>query len=142
MMARLMKTKAVRAFRPLFLILLVSLGSGCTPIVWRGDLHRALDLAAREDRMVVVWYWKPADATCDQMERTVFRSEEVVKEMEGTIPVRLHATFSKRWARDNEITEVPSFVAIGPNGQVLRKRGGPMDTDQFLAFLSVARLSP
>jgi hypothetical protein len=92
--------------------------------------------------MVVVWYWKPFNRECDLMDRTVFRSEDVLKQMEGVIPVRLHATFSKRWAQQHELTEVPSFVAFGPQGQVLRKRGGPMDADQFLAFLSLARLSP
>lgn len=92
--------------------------------------------------MVVVWYWLPMNADCDQMERTVFGSEEVRKEMEGVIPVRLHAHFSRRWAQQNGVTEVPTFLAIGPEGQVLRKRAGLMDADQFLAFLSVARLSP
>lgn len=123
-------------------VLLIVLLSGCSPIIWRGDLRGAMSQAATENRMVVVWYWKPFNPACDLMERTVFRSEDVVKDMQGVIPVRLHATFSKRWAKQNEITEVPSFLAIGPEGQVLRRRSGPMNTDQFLAFLSLARLSP
>lgn len=116
--------------------------AGCAQVVWRGDLRGSLNRAAEDGRMVVVWYWRPMNRDCDQMARTVFRTEEVVKQMQGTIPVRLHADFSRKWAAEHGVSEVPTFLAYAPDGRILRRRDGVMDADQFLAFLAVARLSP
>jgi hypothetical protein len=134
--------RILHSSHPFLPVALICCVSGCSGITWRTDVHAALDKAKQEGRMVVVWYWKPFNKECDQMSRTVFKSEDVIKDMQPTIPVRLHARFSRKWGEQHGVNEVPSFLAIGPDGQVLRKRVGVMDTHQFLAFLSLARLSP
>ena len=125
-----------------FVLLLLASSVACNTVRWRANLRGAFREAAEDGRMVVVWYWQPLNNDCRTMDRTVFRTEEVLKQMQTTVPVRLHADFSKKWAAENGIAQVPSFIAYTPEGKFLRRREGIMDADQFLAFLAVARLSP
>lgn len=119
----------------------VSFCGGCSRVHWRLGLDGALRQAAREHRLVLVYYWKPFNADCGLMNRTVFQSDRILPHMEGMILVKLDATFHKKRGERLGLREVPSFVVIAPNGRVLRRRSGVMGVDAFLAFLVVARLS-
>ena len=119
----------------------IALCGGCSRVPWRLGLDASVNKAAREDRLVLVYYWRPFDADCERMGRTVFRSEEVLAQMQGMIPVRLDATFHGKRGAQLGLREVPSFLVVGPDGAILRRGRGVMDVDQFLAFLVMARLS-
>ncbi len=108
---------------------------------WRLGPVLPMKEAAREGRAVLVYYWQPFNNDCRQMDRTVFRSKEVLAQMRGIIPVRLDATFNRKQGERLGLRTVPSFLVLGPGGEVLRGRSGIMDVDQFLAFLTVAKLS-
>ncbi|MHC4093784.1 MAG: hypothetical protein ACYSVY_26515, partial [Planctomycetota bacterium] len=69
-------------------LLLVGVG-GCSDIIWRGDLGGAQRQAAKDGRLVLVYYGSAFNQDCARMDRTVFRSREVIDTMAGTIPVRL-----------------------------------------------------
>ena len=114
---------------------------GCSGVHWRLGLDAAVSKAAREDRLVLVYYWQPFNADCGRMDRTVFRSEEVLAQMQGMIPVKLDATFHGKRGEQLGLREVPSFLVVGPDGAILRRGRGVMDVDQFLAFLVMAGLS-
>ena len=118
----------------------VSFCGGCSRVRWRLGLDGALRQAAREHRLVLVYYWKPFNADCRLMNRTVLRADEILAQMEGMILVKLDATFHKKQGERLGLREVPSFVVIAPNGRVLRRRSGVMGVDAFLAFLVLARL--
>ncbi|MFH0983328.1 MAG: thioredoxin family protein [Planctomycetota bacterium] len=119
----------------------LAMGGGCSRVPWRLSLDGALKTAVQEDRLVLVYYWRPFNRDCDQMERTVFRSDEVLAQVREMIPVRLDATFARKRGEQLGLRQVPGFVVLAPNGEPLRRRSGPMDMDQFLAFLVMARLS-
>jgi hypothetical protein len=75
------------------------------------------------------------------MERTVLRSDEILAQVREMIPVRLDATFARKRAEQLGLRQVPGFVVVAPSGEALRRGSGPMNVDQFLAFLVMARLS-
>ncbi len=125
----------------LILACAIALCGGCSRVYWRLGLDRAMDVAASEDRLVLVYYARAFNEDCERMDRTVFRSNEVLTQMKDMIPVRLDATFEKKRAAQLGLREVPSFLVIAPNGEALRRGSGPMDVDQFLAFLVMAKLN-
>lgn len=132
---------ATRLHAGLVLACAIPLCGGCSRVSWRLGLDRAMDVAAREDRLVLVYYAHAFNEDCERMDRTVFRSNDVLTQMRDMIPVRLDATFEKKRAAQLGLRDVPSFVVIAPNGEVLRQGSGPMDVDQFLAFLVMAKLN-
>ena len=119
---------------------LVSL-SGCSEILWRGDLGGALRQSAKDGRLVMVYYHQFTNEACQKMNRTVFRSQDVFTTMAGTIPVRLDALLHRKWARGLGISRPPAFVMYDPQGQVLRIRQGFMDEAQFRGFIVAGKLN-
>ena len=119
----------------------VGLCAGCSRVTWRMELDRSLSEAAEDGRLVLVYYWKPFNSDCGRMDRTVFHSKEIAAQMKGIIPVRLDATFHSKLGEQLGMRRIPSFVVIGPKGEVIRRRSGPMDEDQFMAFLVMAKLT-
>jgi hypothetical protein len=114
---------------------------GCGRVIWRPDLQRATQEAGRDGRMVLVYLWEAFNPACAELDRTLFRSEEVLVQMRDMIPVRLDAALQRKEARQLGLTAPPSFAVISPDGELLRRTGQPKDVDQFLAFLVLARLS-
>jgi hypothetical protein len=126
----------------LILLSLASLLSGCAnQLFWRPDLGGAMNLAAREGRIIVVSYWSDFDDDCIRMDQTVFRSPQVLETMKGTVPVRLIAGFSNEWARQAGVSRPPAFVVYGPDGRLLRRKQGYMDEGTFRGFIVAAKLS-
>ena len=115
--------------------------SGCSDIIWGSSLSAAQHKAADDGRLVVAYYWSLLNGDCTEMDRTVFRSGDVIDTMAGTIPVRLDATFHGRWARELGIARVPSFVIYGPDGKVINQRQGAMNEAQFRAFIVSGKLN-
>jgi hypothetical protein len=115
--------------------------TGCSRIVWRPDLGGAMQLAARENRIVVVAYWSAINGDCDRMEYEVFASPDVYDTMTGTVPVRLDAWLNKDWARQAQVATVPSFVIYAPNGELLKRHEGSMTEPEFRAFVVAGKLA-
>ena len=114
--------------------------SGCAnQLFWRPDLGGAMNLAARENRFVVVSYWSDLNEDCIRMDQTVFRSPNVLEAMRGTVPVRLIAGFNNEWARQAGVSRPPAFVVYGTDGQLLRRQEGYMDEGRFRGFLFAAK---
>ena len=125
----------------LLLVILLPVCSGCGGINWRLGLEQQMKTAARDGRLVLVYHHEAFNDQCERMERTVFRSPEIVRQTKDMIPVRLDAKFNRKQAARVGLRRVPSFAVLSPSGEILRRGDGPMDVDQFLAFLVVARLS-
>ena len=129
------------------IVLLLAAGSvpvvvcGCSEVMWSGDLSGAQRRAAKDGRLVLVYYWSLANDDCARMDRTVFNDQVVIDTMAGTIPVRLDALFHGRWAKKLGIVQLPSFVIYGPDGQVIGIRQGTMDEAQFRAFVVSGKLN-
>ncbi len=115
--------------------------SGCSRIPWRPDLGGALRQAARTNRLVVVAYWSDFDAQCQEMDRDVFSLQEVRDSLAETIPVRLASWANRKFADSYGITKVPSFVVMGPNGQVLRILQGYVSEGRFRGMIEAAKLN-
>jgi len=120
----------------------LSLGmcGGCSQVFWRPDLGGAMRLAAERNQIVVVAYWSALNEDCIKMEEDVFRNREVVRCLNGTVPVKLSALTSQRFADEYGLTIVPSFVLFAPGGQVLRVAQGYMDESRFRGMVEAARL--
>jgi len=125
----------------LVLVFAATLCGGCSRVPWRLGLDGPMRVAADEGRLALVYYWQPFNGDCQQMDRTVFRSDEVLAQMKGMMPIKLDASFHRKRAEQLGLLKVPSFLVLSPHGEPVRRRAGPMDVDQFLAFLVMAKLS-
>jgi len=115
--------------------------SGCSDIAWQPSLSAAQQQAARDGRVVLVYYWSLFNRDCKDMDRTVFRNQDVIETLAGTLPVRLDPTFHRSWARRSGVRRIPAFAVYGPDGQLLNLREGPLNEGQFRAFVISAKLS-
>ena len=115
--------------------------TGCGKVFWRPDLGGALQRAARENRIVIVAYWLALNAECQRMEDEVLSDKEVQRSLRGTIPVRIDALLNPGFGRKNRLTRVPAFVAIAPDGRILRVAEGYLNEGRFRGFIEAAKLS-
>jgi thiol:disulfide interchange protein len=104
-------------------------------------LGGALRQASRTNRLVVVAYWSAFDAQCQEMDRDVFSTQEVHDSLADTIPVRLASWSNRKFAESYGITQVPSFVVLGPDGRVQRIMQGYMSEGRFRGMIEAVKLN-
>ena len=115
--------------------------TGCGKIFWRPDLGGAMRLAAEQNRVVILAFWSPLNRDCIRMSWEVFSREEVQESLRGTIPVRVDALFSSKLREEYGLRVVPSFIAFGPDGSILKVATGYLNEARFRGFVEAAKLS-
>lgn len=115
--------------------------TGCSRIIWRPDLGGAMRLASEENRVVILAFWSSLNPDCVRMSLDVFSRKEVQQALRGTIPVRLDALLSSKLREEYGLRVVPSFIAFGPDGGILKVATGYMDEARFRGFVEGAKLA-
>lgn len=125
---------------------LLSLGWGtaevkASEIRWFSDLQVARQLSVESGRPLLVHFWAPWCSPCKQMEQTTFLDPNVARLLDDHyIPVKLnvdHPT-SKRIAAQYGVRGVPADLVIAPDGRILAKSPGRLDSPKYTAMLSQA----
>ena len=141
-----------RSYRVRWVVFSLCLGAlislGCTAvdakaseIRWMGDLQLAKQLSVQSGRPLLVHFWAPWCSPCKQMEQTTFVDPNVVRLLgDHYIPVKLNVDHpeSKQIAAQHGVRGVPADLVIAPDGQILAKSPGMLDSPRYTAMLTQA----
>lgn len=107
-----------------------------TAVPWRTDLATAQIEAKEKDLVLWLQFTGPWCPNCRRMERGAFAHSTVVGlARDKFVPIKLRSDEYEALALNLGLTVLPSTVLVRPNGEVIAKQEGYVDTTEFYAFL-------
>ena len=111
-------------------------------VQWSFDLDQATQVAASENKLVLLHFTATWCAPCKELDRFVFVNPTTIRALSTlVIPVKIDVDAQKFVADKYQITSVPTDVIITPAGHVVSRQASPRSTDGYLQMLSHAKAS-
>jgi len=108
---------------------------------WNEDYQRALQVARRDHKNLLIDFTGVTCTNCRLMERTVFPQEPVQKEFGNYVLTRLYTDRPQDKPNQNLLLKLtnevsmPTYVILSPDEKVLGRLEGSTDVQSYLTFL-------
>jgi len=114
---------------------------GCSNGVrWKiGTYRDAHELAERENKLTFAYLRNWYSVECTNFEEHVLKDPAVLAETQTMICVPLEADYDRQLTKAWELTTVPAFVIVAPDGRVLARGQTPITRDELLAAIRAAK---
>jgi hypothetical protein len=115
-----MKTQA------LWLAALLIMASGCAAsgVRWQYDFERAYADSKTNKKLTMVYFRSPYSMTCTRVEDSVFKDPSLKEATANLACVALDRHWDRTLASAWDVTDVPAFVIVAPDGRILARRSG------------------
>jgi thiol:disulfide interchange protein len=118
---------------------------GLSQVAWN-DFATGLELAASENKPMLVDFYTVWCAPCKTMDQFTFRNPEVVAGLQDVIPVRIDAEgtepvrglVGEELAAKYNVVTYPTLALIDERGKVISRNRGAMPPEKFLEWLEDA----
>ncbi|MDA1049930.1 MAG: thioredoxin family protein [Planctomycetota bacterium] len=109
-------------------------------VPWITDLRQAREVAERQNRLVLLHFWREDCPPCKQLERNVFNRPEFVRSLTtGYVPVKINSAEQPRLVEFYNIVSVPTDVIVTPEGREVQRFPSAQDSNQYIAMLDGIR---
>jgi thiol:disulfide interchange protein len=104
-------------------------------IVWRSDYAQALAQAGQENKPVLLAFHAEWCGPCQEMKRTTYHDPQVIKVVEPFVRVMIDVDKEAAIAQQYEVSGIPTYVILAPDGAVKARFVGAADADDFVKEL-------
>ena len=120
-----------------FLSFLVFLGVSLSQ-EWFTDLQKGLEVAKKEGKLVLIYFYAEHCPYCYQVEEFVFGDPDVEKFLgKNFVVVSIDYGEDEKLSEKLHVFGTPTFVILDPkSGQVLKKIFGSVPKEQFMSMLT------
>lgn len=116
---------------------LATVASAQGGIPWAHDIEQARQIAAQQNKLVLVHFWSPDCAPCMKLERYVFPNPQIARAMaDNYVPVKVNAKQRRDLVQRFQVNSWPTDVIMTPQGQQLYKRNSPQSANSYIVLLS------
>ncbi len=106
-------------------------------IRWHEDLESASQIAADENKLVLLHFGAEWCRPCKSLETFVFSSPEVQTAMrQNVVAVKIDVDREPNLVKEYGVSGVPFDIAITPQGRVVSKRSSPRDASSYSAMIN------
>lgn len=103
-------------------------------------IDQARQLSQRQNRLVLLHFWRESCEPCRTLERRVFNRPEFIRALTtGYIPVKINADTNPLLVEHYGIRSVPTDVIVTPEGREIQRFTSKQDPDQYIAVLDGIR---
>lgn len=107
-------------------------------VKWVPNHDQALAMAAESNKPVLLAFKASWCGPCRTMDSEVFAKDAAAKALTGWVPVHVDVDEEKQVARKYDISGVPTFIALSPEGKEIARTTGGLSLSQFAQFLASA----
>ena len=105
---------------------------------WADDYAEAISTSAITGRSALLYFTSGGCPNCRKMDR-VFADPEVVRSVQGFVPVRIDAWQERELANRFNVIGVPAYVVVDSGGRMIAHDIGYKPAHEFTRFLEHAR---
>jgi len=111
-------------------------------IVWVADLENAKQIAAEQDRLVLVHFYGDSCPPCKLLEQNVFPRADVQGALNAKyVAVKISGNRMRGVAKQFRVNRWPTDVIMSADGKILSHRVSPQDPREYIAMLQRAVVS-
>jgi YHS domain-containing protein len=131
-----MQTLKQLAMAPWLVLALGASAPGQIRVPWMTDLPQAHQIAAQQQRLLLIHFWSDDCAPCQTLERHVFNRPEVVRAVTANyVPVSVDVRQTPEIARRYNVDRWPTDIMVTAFGSELLRTASPQDPNQYIAML-------
>lgn len=108
------------------------------PSGWKTNLTEARLVATATNRPVLLYFTAAWCGPCRQMAGTTLKDSSVQTQLQEFVPVVLDLDAHSELAGQRQVSAIPMFLVLLPDGTEVTRVTGYLDTDRFLGFLTGA----
>jgi len=106
-------------------------------VPWAPNLPAAKQMAAKENKLVLVHFWSVNCAPCKRLEHHVFSRRDFADQVtRAFVPVKVNVDELPATTREFRVDRWPTDVVITPGGQELLRMTSPQDAGKYTAKLN------
>ena len=105
------------------------------PIAWMNSLDKARDIAAKENKPLLVDFYAEWCGPCQEMLRTTYKDKAVVARSAKFVPVLIDVDKQSKLAEKYRVQAIPTVVFLNAKGEVLRRETGYHTARGFLKIM-------
>jgi len=110
---------------------------------WRTDFSQAEELAAEQNKPIVLYFWTTWCTYCEDYNRQVYSDQTVQSHLDEFVLVAVNldndGPEASRLQRKYNVNYPPQHVIVTPEGEVLTRISGYAPKQDFLAYLERAK---
>lgn len=112
-------------------------------VKWRHDYAAARKEAVAAGRPLLLDFGTESCFWCKKLDATTFRAPAVARLLNDRfVPVKVDAEKAAWLARAAQVESYPTLLLVAPDGRIIARQEGYMDTAKMTVFLSRAPVAP
>lgn len=109
---------------------------GQSTIQWMDDLDAAREIAAKEDKLILVHFWNERCGPCKRLDTFVFNHPDVARAVHASyVPVKVNTFQNPSLTKQLKIDRIPQDVFMTADGSVLTKQISPNKANHYSALM-------
>ncbi len=105
-------------------------------IQWAPNLPAAVNMASRQNQLVLIHFWAPNCPPCRALEQNVFTRQDVAQAIQRDfVPVKINAAAMPDTAKKYGVDRWPMDVIITPAGYALHTTVSPQDPREYMQVI-------
>ena len=109
--------------------------SATAAIAWITDYQQGIDQARLQNKPALIVFTTTWCPPCLMMKEKVYPDPKVVRAVEDFIPIMIDPDYEKELAQKFNVTGIPAFFILGPDGKQIASFVGYHEPDEFIAQL-------
>ncbi len=114
--------------------------SVASELKWESDLEKGMELAASQNKLVMIDTYADWCVACKELEEYTFSKPEVISELKKLILVKLDFTEkneeNEKIRKSLNVIGMPTVIFLDPDGKEINRFSGFIKKDKFLNFLN------
>jgi thiol:disulfide interchange protein len=109
------------------------------PIAWQEDFAKALKIAAKEKKLIIVDFYADWCPPCVEMLKTTYKDKAVVARSKEFVPLLINVDKNPELVKKYDVSGIPRILFLDAKGKVVTDVLGYQNAKQFLDLMTKAK---
>ncbi|MGL6194391.1 MAG: DUF255 domain-containing protein [Thermoguttaceae bacterium] len=112
---------------------------GTEGVVWETDFRKGIETAKKTNRLILLHFYSNNCPPCKQMDMRVFPRSDVAEALSNEfVAIKVDTELNPKAVQKNNIVSIPADLIVTPQGNVVYRRAGGANANQYVNELLTA----